>query len=74
MKNILRACIITATLAAGSLQAQSVCDSTGNLIIYSNYDGGALQINVDVNIPNLRIGVVSYEFCRISIVGHLQAM
>jgi hypothetical protein len=69
MKQLLRASLIAATIATGSLQAQSICDSTGNLIIYSNYDGGVLLINVDVNIPNLHIGVVSYEYSRIAITG-----
>lgn len=49
--------------------AQSFCDTTGNVIIYSNYDGGPLTINVDQNIPNLKIGIVSYEFDRITITG-----
>lgn len=49
--------------------AQNFCDSTGNVIIYSNYDGGPLTINVDQNIPNLKIGIVSYEFDRITITG-----
>lgn len=53
-----------------SLFSQAFCDSiSGNVIIYSNYDGGTLNINVDQNIPNLKIGVVSYEFCRINIMG-----
>lgn len=39
------------------------------MIIYSNYDGGTLNINVDVNIPNLIIGVVSYEAVAINISG-----
>ncbi|MGL5889259.1 MAG: T9SS type A sorting domain-containing protein [Bacteroidia bacterium] len=69
MKKLLHACFIAAALTTGSLQAQSICDSTGNLIIYSNYDGGVLLINVDVNIPNLHIGVVSYEYSRIAITG-----
>jgi hypothetical protein len=69
MKNFLRVCVIAATLATGSMHAQSVCDSTGNLIVYSNYDGGVLLINVDVNIPNLHIGIVSYEYSRIAITG-----
>ncbi len=51
------------------LKAQLVCDSTANVIIYSNYDGGAININVDVNIPNLKIGVVSYEPVTINVGG-----
>jgi hypothetical protein len=46
-----------------------VCDPLGNVAIFSNYDGGALTINVDENIPDLRIGVVSYEFSRITLTG-----
>lgn len=46
------------------------CNSTsGNVIIYSNYDGGRLNINVDQNISNLKIGVCSYEAVRVNITG-----
>lgn len=58
-----------ALTGAFSVNAQQTCDTTGNLIIFSNYDGGDLQIDVDVNIPNLRIGVCSYEFSRVTISG-----
>lgn len=58
------ALILTATLSA-----QSFCDPQGNVVIYSNYDGGPLTINVDQNIPNLKIGILSYEFARITITG-----
>jgi gliding motility-associated-like protein len=50
------------------LHAQN-CNPNGNLIIFSNYDGGQLNINVDVNIPNLKIGIVSYESAEIVISG-----
>lgn len=49
--------------------AQSFCYPDGNVIIYSNYDGGYLYINVDQNIPDLKIGVTTYEKCEIHIVG-----
>jgi hypothetical protein len=56
--------------ASAPLFSQAFCDSvSGNVIIYSNYDGGTLNINVDQNIPNLKIGIVSYEFCRVNIMG-----
>jgi gliding motility-associated-like protein len=45
------------------------CNPNGNLIIFSNYDGGQLNINVDVNIPNLKIGIVSYESAEVVISG-----
>src|SRR4028119_441741 len=64
---LLFACMIL--LGRSAATAQTVCNSSGNLIIFSNYDGGTLNINVDVNIPNLKIGVVSYEAVAINISG-----
>jgi PKD repeat protein len=49
------------------------CNPNGDLIIFSNYDGGQLNINVDVNIPNLKIGVVSYESVEVVISGAFAA-
>lgn len=46
-----------------------VCNSNGNIVIFSNYDGGFLNINVDVNIPNLKIGIVSYEAVEVTLSG-----
>lgn len=46
-----------------------ICNPSGNYIIFSNYDGGRLHINVDVNIPNLKIGIVSYEAVEVTISG-----
>lgn len=60
--------LILILLLVGKAQSQ-ICDTTGNVIIYSNYDGGQININVDVNIPNLKIGVVSYEPVTISLGG-----
>jgi hypothetical protein len=56
-------------VGGGSLRAQPLCNAAGNVVIFSNYDGGALTINVNVNIPNLKIGICSYEFSRITITG-----
>lgn len=47
----------------------SHCNMNGNLMVYTNYDGGPLNIDVDVDIPNLKIGVVSYEAVTITITG-----
>lgn len=58
-----------ASVFATSLSAQTFCDPQGNVVIYSNYDGGALTINVDQNIPNLKIGILSYEYATITITG-----
>ncbi len=49
--------------------AQTICNSGGNLIIFTNYDGGPLNISVDVNIPNLKIGVVGYHAVAVNISG-----
>lgn len=48
-------------------------NSAGNLFIFSNYDGGSLTINVDVNIANIKIGIVSYEPMAITITGPFAA-
>lgn len=50
-------------------QAQITCSPGGNLFVYTNYDGGVLNINVDVNIPNIKIGVCTYEPTTINISG-----
>lgn len=56
-------------LGSFAVNAQQFCNPNGNLIVFSSYDGGNLTINVDVNIPNLKIGVVSYESCNIIVTG-----
>lgn len=55
------------------VQAQTFCNPGGNIAIFSNYDGGILQINVDQNIPNLKIGIVSYEDDSVIISGAFAA-
>jgi hypothetical protein len=66
-KNILLLALALST--AGLVQAQSICNPGGNLIILTNYDGGPLQINVDEDIPNLKIGLSSYEPMVVTITG-----
>lgn len=46
-----------------------ICNPVGNVMLYSNYDGGVLNIDVDVNIPNLKIGVCTYEGVTINLSG-----
>ena len=60
---------ITFSILILNSYAQITCDSSGNVVLYSNYDGGVLNINVDVNIPNLKIGIVSYEMVTINLAG-----
>lgn len=50
-------------------RTQTVCDPAGNVMIYSNYDGGNLNINVDIDIPNLKIGICTYEVVAVNITG-----
>lgn len=49
--------------------SQSICNNSGNLMLFTNYDGGSLVINVDANIPNLKIGICSYEAVSVLITG-----
>ncbi|MFM9006109.1 MAG: hypothetical protein ACKOSR_11500, partial [Flavobacteriales bacterium] len=49
--------------------ASPLCNGSGNLVIYSNYDGGSLNINVDQDIPNLKIGICTYEPVEVNITG-----
>jgi len=37
------------------------CDTAGNWLFFGNYDGGKLNIIIDENIPNLKIGICTYE-------------
>ncbi len=63
-------------IAVLSLQMRSqtaMCDTTANVIIYSNYDGGQLIIDVDQNIPNIKIGITTYEWTKIIITGTYSA-
>lgn len=42
------------------LQAQGTCNPAANIIIYANYDGGNLTIDIDENVPDIRIGICTY--------------
>lgn len=50
-------------------RAQIICDPAGNVMIYSNYEGGTLNIDVDVDIPNLKVGICTYEPVAINFSG-----
>jgi gliding motility-associated-like protein len=47
----------------------NVCNTSGNLVIYSNYQGGVLTINVDQDIPDLRVGICTYEAVTVNFTG-----
>jgi len=40
-----------------------------NTFVFGTYDGGHLTINVDVNIPNIKLGFVSYEPATVTLTG-----
>ena len=52
-----------------SLKAQQICNSSGNLVIYSNHNGGILTINIDQNIPGLIVGICTYEPVQVFLTG-----
>jgi gliding motility-associated-like protein len=62
-------CSIDTTIILADVPCGNVCDPTGNLVIYSNYDGGILTINVDQNIPNLKVGICTYEPIQVTFTG-----
>ena len=61
--------LLTMLLFGAFYTSAQVCNPNGNIVIFSNYDGGFLNINVDVNIPNLKIGIVSYEAVEVTFSG-----
>lgn len=50
-------------------QVAQYCDGVGNVLLFANYDGGNLTINIDQNIPDIKIGICSYEAVEIEITG-----
>ena len=46
-----------------------MCNPGGNVLIYTNYDGGDITIDIDEDIPDIRIGICSYESISIEITG-----
>lgn len=69
MKHFTQFIFLTTLLVAVINGHAQLCNTNGNVVIFSNYDGGTLNINVDVNIPNLKIGIVSYEAVEINLSG-----
>lgn len=70
MKKLLPVLTLLLLLPYGAgAQITPFCDTTSNVIVYSNYDGGILNLNIDQNIPNLKIGIVTYEAAQINISG-----
>lgn len=63
---------IAGLLYATSMKSQT-CNINGNVVIYTNYDGGVININCDANIPNIKIGITTYENAEINITGPFSA-
>ena len=63
--NLVATCALPVALCAQG----TFCSPQGNVALFSNYDGGALTIRVDQDIPDLHIGIVSYEYATITITG-----
>ncbi len=61
--------VIIFSFFSSLLFGQITCNTSGNLVIYSNYDGGILTINIDQNIPNLKVGICTYEPIQVSFTG-----
>lgn len=65
---------VLALAAASATHAQvGLCDPAGNRVLFTNYDGGVLTIDVDVDVPDLRIGVVAYNAVRVEVSGQYAA-
>ena len=66
---ILRLFLVGIIFSTFSLLGQTICNQNGNLAIFSNYDGGIVNIDVDQNIPNLVIAICTYEPVQVTITG-----
>ncbi|MCE2712823.1 MAG: lamin tail domain-containing protein [Cryomorphaceae bacterium] len=62
-------CSVDTTIELIDIPCGNTCNPSGNLIVYSNYDGGILTINVDQNIPNLKVGICTYEPIQVTFTG-----
>lgn len=60
---------ITTTLTITSQNVLPSCDSSGNWLMYATYNGGKLNLVVDQNIPNLKIGICTYEPVQLTLSG-----
>lgn len=61
--------LLISTTLFGQTSFTPNCDPNGNWILFANYDGGNLNIVVDQNIPNLKIGICTYEPVNVTFSG-----
>jgi hypothetical protein len=45
------------------------CNPNGDWVLITNYDGGELTVVVDQNVPNLRVGICTYEPVNVTFTG-----
>ncbi|MDA0972883.1 MAG: gliding motility-associated C-terminal domain-containing protein [Bacteroidetes bacterium] len=62
-----------ASSISSNISAQQICNTTGNLIVFSNYEGGSLDVVIDEDVPDLKIGVTSYDATSLNISGPFAA-
>ncbi|MDX2283782.1 MAG: gliding motility-associated C-terminal domain-containing protein [Bacteroidia bacterium] len=68
-----RAILFMLAIAQGLAAWAQICNASGNVLVYSNYEGGFLTVSIDQNIPNLKIGICTYEAVSVSITGPFAA-
>ncbi len=68
MKYFVSTLALLLLLQPGALTAQN-CQSDGNIVIFANYDGGYLTIDVNQDIPNLKVGISTYEPVSVVFTG-----
>lgn len=61
--------LLTALLPAHVAFAQTFCNDFGNMVIYSNYEGGILNIDIDQPLNNLKVGISTYEAVEVNFSG-----
>jgi hypothetical protein len=69
MKQLFTFVAISSIFYSSLALGQGICNPDGNVILFCNYDGGTLNINIDENVPDIRIGLCSYEPLTVNISG-----
>ena len=60
---------VTTVITIISAANPVACSTNGNWLLFSNYSGGKLNIILDENIPNLKIGICTLEPVIVNISG-----
>lgn len=70
MKRAIQLLILLTSLRGFS---QVSCNASGDVFVFTSYDGGHLTIDADMNIPGIKIGIRSYERSSVTIIGTYSA-